>query len=56
MGGYPVGGQYASLQGVVAGVIGELGAHADVQTTRSDRLTQRGAGSYGISHRSLSVR
>jgi hypothetical protein len=29
MGVYPVGGQYASVQGVAAGVLGELGAHAE---------------------------
>ena len=54
--GHPVCGQYASVQGVAADVIGELGTHADTQQPHSDRLTSCGAGSYGISHRSLSVR
>jgi hypothetical protein len=31
IGGYPVDGQYASVQGVADGVLGELGAHADTQ-------------------------
>ncbi len=31
IGVYPVGGQYANVQGVAAGVLGELGAHADTQ-------------------------